>query len=78
MVFQKLDMSDDDDAEKFREFFGPHVDQSIRMAVQHCWMSLPKSKRTADELETQIRRIVDRALRDFREDQQAFLDEDPK
>jgi hypothetical protein len=35
-------------------------------------MSLPKERRTVEELEQQIRRIVDRALRDFREDRQAF------
>jgi hypothetical protein len=66
------------DPEKFRDFFGPaQIDQSIRMAVQFCWMQLPKSRRNHDELEKQIRRIVDRALRDFREDQQAFMDDAP-
>ena len=53
--------------------FGPaHIDQEIRQAIQFCWMSLPKERRTAEELETQIRRIFERALRDFREDQQSF------
>jgi hypothetical protein len=31
-------------------------------------MALPKDRRNVDELERQVRRIVDRALRDFRED----------
>jgi ATP-dependent Clp protease ATP-binding subunit ClpA len=53
--------------------FGPmRMDQSIRQAIQFCWMSLPKDRRTPDEVEAQIRRMVDRALRDFREDAQLF------
>jgi hypothetical protein len=35
-------------------------------------MSLPKERRTVEELEKQVRRLVDRALRDFREDRDAF------
>ena len=34
----------------------------IRQAIQQCWMLLAKEKRTPEELESQIRRIVDRAL----------------
>ncbi|HET6573766.1 MAG TPA: hypothetical protein VFG68_09210 [Fimbriiglobus sp.] len=65
---------DSDDAErKMAEMFGPaQVDQTVRQAIQFCWMGLPKARRTADELEAQIRRLVDRALKDFREDMQAF------
>ena len=75
MGFHSCDMSGDD-AEKLRDMFGPaQIDQFIRQAIQFCWMGLPKTKRSPDELEKQIRRIVDRALRDFREDQQAFRDE---
>jgi len=44
----------------------------IRQAIQQCWMLLAKEKRTPEELESQIRRIVDRALKDFREDLDAF------
>jgi hypothetical protein len=36
-------------------------------------MSLPKEKRNVDELERQIRRIFDRALRDAREDFDSFF-----
>jgi hypothetical protein len=58
-----------DDADKMADFFGPgQIDHMIRQGIQFCWTALPKEKRTADELEKQIRRIVDRALRDFRED----------
>jgi hypothetical protein len=60
-------------AESLRHLFGPQqIDQSIRNAILMCWMGLPQERRTADELEKQIRRMVDRALKDFREDRQAF------
>lgn len=58
---------------KVAAFFGPaHIDQLIRQAVQHCWMILPKDRRTPEELERQVRRMVDRAVKDFREDREAF------
>ncbi|HBI42774.1 MAG TPA: hypothetical protein DDY78_07940 [Planctomycetales bacterium] len=60
-------------AERMSEVFGPgQIDHMIRQGIQFCWMSLPKERRTVEELEQQIRRIVDRALKDFREDRQAF------
>jgi hypothetical protein len=60
-------------ADQMAEMFSPsQVDQAIRQAVQLCWMALPRQRRSPDELERQIRRIVDRALKDFREDSQAF------
>jgi len=68
----------DDDSERtqqnaFAAMFGPHqIDTMIRQAINFCWMALPKDKRTAEEAERQIRRLVDRALEDFREDQSAF------
>jgi hypothetical protein len=56
---------------------GPgHVDQSIRMAVHHCWMMLPTESRNMAELEKQCRRILDRALADFQEDLKAFKSEE--
>jgi hypothetical protein len=64
---------DDDAAERMAEVFGPgHVDQMIRQGVGSCWMALPRHRRNIDELEKQVRRIVDRALRDFREDSEEF------
>ena len=44
----------------------------VRGGTCTLWMALPKDRRNADELERQIRRIVDRALKDFREDQEQF------
>lgn len=64
---------DPDAADKFRKMFGPEqIDQQIRSAIQFCWMMLPDDKRSVDEVETQIRRLVDRALRDLRKDFDSF------
>jgi hypothetical protein len=66
-------LDDADATEPMAAMFGPsQVDHTIRQAIQFCWMGLPKARRTQDELEAQIRRIVDRALRDFKEDAQVF------
>lgn len=55
------------------QFFGPgHVDSMIRQAIQFCWMALPNDKRNVDEVERQMRRLVERALRDAREDSASF------
>jgi hypothetical protein len=48
------------------------VDQLVRASVAFCWAILPKTKRSVEEVERQIARLADRALRDFREDQAAF------
>ena len=64
---------DPDAAARMADFFGPaQVDHTVRQALQFCWMAHLKDRKTADELERQFRRIVDRALKDFREDSQAF------
>ncbi|MCA9101959.1 MAG: hypothetical protein KDA63_12440 [Planctomycetales bacterium] len=70
-----FDMPDDDssDFDKMREMFGPgQIDQEIRQAILCCWMGLPNEKRHFDELERQIRRLVERALSDRREDHDEF------
>jgi hypothetical protein len=75
MVFHSFDMDPADDRafDKMREMFGPsQIDQQIRQAINFCWLGLPKAKRNMDELERQIRRLVDRALRDAREDFDTF------
>jgi hypothetical protein len=62
-----------DAAEQMADLFGPaQVDQTVRQALQYCWMALPKDRRTTEELERQFRRLVERALTDFREDSEAF------
>ncbi len=63
----------DEAAERMAEMFGPgQIDHMVRQAIQFCWMGLPKERRSTEEVETQIRRIVERALKDFREDREAF------
>ena len=75
MAFEShsVDPNDPNQGAQFRSFFGPHqVDDQIRNAIQICWMALPENKRNVDEVEKQIRRLVDRALRDLREDSEIF------
>jgi hypothetical protein len=56
-----------------REMFGPgHVDQMVRSAIQACWSALPKERKNADEVEKEIRRLVERAVSNLREDAAAF------
>ncbi|MEQ8637302.1 hypothetical protein [Gimesia maris] len=73
MVFQTFDPDDEESFDKMRDLFSPaQVDQSVRQALQMCWMMLPQDKRNVDELEQQFRRIVDPALENLRDDDQAF------
>ncbi len=59
--------------EKIKKIFGPDsVDREIRQAMRICWITLPDDRKTVDELEKQIRRLVDRAIKDLREDADAF------
>lgn len=75
-VHNVLPRGDDDGEnpmEKMSEMFGPgHVDQTVRQAIQACWMALPKDRRTVDEVEKQIHKIVERALANFRDDAGIF------
>jgi hypothetical protein len=78
MAFTQIDPSPDpDDGPKdLKAMFGPgQVEQGIRQSIQWCWMSLPTSRRNVDEVERQIRRIVDRIFKNLREDESAFSDE---
>jgi hypothetical protein len=64
---------DPEDMKRLRELMGPgHIDKSVRQAIHFCWLMLPEKERTIDELEKQFRRIVDRAIKDLREDSAAF------
>lgn len=56
-----------------RAFMGPlMVDQAIRQAITHCWMALPEEKQSTDNVEKEILRLVQRALKDLKEDASAF------
>ena len=72
MFCESSGQNSEESRKQMREMMAPQVDQSIRIAIQHCWMILPDEKRTVSGLETEIRRIVDRALKDFKEDAQSF------
>lgn len=56
-----FDANDPDATRKMRELFGPgQLDQLIRQAFQVGRMILPEGRRTVDELEKQLRRVIDR------------------
>ena len=58
------------DPEKLAGFFGPGaVNQQLLQVIQTCWLLMPPEKQTLDHVEQEIRRLVDRAFRDMREDE---------
>ena len=71
-MFEKIDPDNPEPSEAFREMAARGIDGLIRQAISFCWNALPKERRNADEVEKEIRRIVDRAMRDFREDSASF------
>jgi len=68
------DGGDEDEAfKRMRKMFGPgHVESALRQAISCCWMSLAPDKKSIDEVERQIRRILDRVFKALREDEDAF------
>jgi len=59
--------------ESFGSLLGPgQVDNQIRQALQLTWMSLPADRRTVSEVERVFRLLVDRALKDLRDDGATF------
>jgi hypothetical protein len=70
----KGDESDDENIRHMSSMMGPgQVDRMFRQAMQFAWMALPKTRRNVDELEKQVRRIMDRAIEDLRNDAKEFL-----
>lgn len=62
-----------EDRDSMRAFMGPGVvDQEIRQAIMMCWTALPAERKTVEAVESEIRRIVERALKDLKEDARAF------
>jgi hypothetical protein len=56
-----------------RSLHGPQaVDQALRAAVSMCWMMLPEDRRSADVVECEMRRLLDRVIANLREDAKAF------
>jgi hypothetical protein len=71
MAFASMD--DPEGMDRMREFMGPgQVDHQIRQAIQLAWILLPEGKRTIAEVEQVVRQLVDRALKEFREDGETF------
>ena len=63
MAEKDFNLGDPDQQDAIRQMMGPaQLDQHIRLAIQMCWMMLPSERRSADEVERQLRRVVDRAL----------------
>ena len=48
------------------------VDQKLRECLQVLWLSLPNEHKNEESVEHHYRRLVERALRDFKEDLQNF------
>jgi hypothetical protein len=48
------------------------VDQRMRSGLQSIWRTLPNERKNWDELESNFRRLSERALRDFKEDMELF------
>lgn len=68
-----FESNDPDAVNRMRDMFGPgQLDQQIRQAIHLGWMMLPADRKTLDELEKQVRRVLDRAFKDLREDADAF------
>jgi hypothetical protein len=73
MKEEPLDPKDARGMKRMRAFFGPQqVDLQIRQVIHRCWMALPPKQQSVEEVEKEIRRIVDRALKDLREDADSF------
>lgn len=62
-----------ENTQSMSDVFGPgHVDASLRQTLQILWAILPADKKNIHGVEAELRRLVDRALRDFREDAEHF------
>jgi hypothetical protein len=73
MALGKLDPSDPETSDSFRKMLGPQqVDEQIRQAIHFCWMSLPADRKNVAEVEKEVRRIMERALKNLRDDADAF------
>ncbi len=60
-------------AREMRNMFGPQqIDQQIGQAISICWMMMPDDRKNPDAVAAEIRRIVERALANLKEDAAAF------
>jgi len=76
MTMETHDFDSDEDSPDFRrmhDVLGPgQIDASLRQTLQTLWMIMPADKKNVDAVEKEFRRLVDRALRDLREDSDLF------
>jgi hypothetical protein len=54
------------------------MDKLVRQMLNMCWILLPKERQTLDEFEKEIRRLLDRGLKNIREDCEAFNIKQPE
>lgn len=74
MAMERFDPDDPDALSRMQAMFGPQqVDQQVRQAIQFCWMALPAEKKNVDGVEQEMRRILNRDLKDMREDADRFM-----
>ncbi len=64
-----FDPGDRDGFRKMVQAMPGAVDESIRQAIQFCWMGMPDEKQNVEAVSAEVRRIVERALRNLAEDE---------
>jgi hypothetical protein len=70
-MFKKI--KGEEDLASMRQFFGPAgVDTMLREAVKMCWTIMPPERRSVEAVSQEIRRLIERILRDLKEDAKAF------
>ena len=67
----RFDANDKDGMRKMVQSMPGMVDQSIRNAIQFCWMGMPDERQNVQDVGAEVRRILERALRDLAEDEAA-------
>ena len=74
MNSHSFDSSEGADAQKgMRDAFGPQAeDQAIGQAISTCWMMMPPDKKNPAAIAAEIRRVVERALANLKDDADAF------
>ena len=77
-MYRKFDPQDPESLSKSLRAEQPDAaSDSIRQAIFFGWWLLPEDQRNEENLEREIRRLVDDAIREFRNDRDRFLNPDP-
>ena len=72
MAMKEFDPEDPASMKRLRALIRPQLARQIRQTIQICWMSLPPSRQNVEQVEKQVRRIMERTLRDLRKDPKSF------